>query len=239
MPLAAPFLFFTVKLDYLIYELAEIGVKSPRTMQNAKEYINRAIRALAERQNWTGLHNRTQNTILSGQTSCSLGENFKELTDEQSPISFTYGQYNLPVVVTSRERIESFGIWPFPNGPLSFPVPGGYNPIQIVFLEQDGPSGMWTLNVPPQYPITQNAVFNVSAYYFPPPLVQGNEENWFTRHGDLVNAVINLAKSYAYAAEEVDSPKAQAAMALSRENYIMALYTDTQKRFTNRGTLRM
>jgi len=215
-----------------------MGVKNPRAYQSTKQYVNRAIRSIAQRRNWTWMWNRTQNTILSGNSNVSLGPDFKELSPENSPISITYGNYNLPVVVTSRSRIESFGIWPFPNGPQSFPTPGGYNPVQIVFLEQDGPGGDWKMWVPPQYPITQNSVYNVSAYYFPAPLNLGPDQNAFTTHGILQNAVINLAKSYAYFAEESDSVKGQAAAALAEEQYTEAIYADVSTQFQNRGPLR-
>lgn len=221
-------------LEEIIYEVMEVGVKSAVTDQRARQYINRAQRWVCDKWNFTWMFNRVQVTIPSGYTSTKLDANFKQLNNEQSPVSFQYGPYPLPVVVTSRAKIESYGIFPWLETQFTYPLPGGYLPIRVVFLEQDGPGGQWTFNIPPQYSITGPAVFNVSAFWYPSPLEQGSDSNAMTLDGDLQDALINRAKAIAYNAEEVDNPKGAAAQALAEASLTRAKYADSERRFGGR-----
>lgn len=225
-------------LAQLIHYVGEIGVKQQAADLEIRDYINQAIQYCAERYSFVGMHNWSQVTLLSGQTSVTLPTTFKELSRQQSPISFTYGSYNLPVIVTTRSQIEAAGLWPLMNGPLSMPLPGGYLPVRVVFLEQDGPGGQWTLNVPPQFIITTNLVFNVQGYYYPMPLQQGTDSNALTNNGQLCQAIISLAKSFAYLNDDDTSKQGTAAMERFEDLFAKCLYEDTQRLY-NGINLRM
>lgn len=225
-------------LSNLIRYVGEVGVNSPRLQSDYRGIINDAIRYCAERYSFVGMHNRTQVTLLSSQTSVTMPDTFKELSEEESPVSFNYGLYNLPVLVTTRSRIEACGLWPLMNGPLSMPLPGGYLPIRVVFMEQDGPGGQWTLNVPPQFIITTNMVFNVQGYYFPAPLVKGDDSNALTNNGQICQAIIALAKAFCFKYEDETSKQGQAAMERFENLFQIALYEDARRKM-NGVTLRM
>lgn len=228
-------------LSEIIFECGELGRPGntgQRVLSDWPKFINRAQRTICDRANWSFLKTRSQFTISSGSTFVSLGSRFKQLTEEESPVSFNYGQYNLPVKITTRERIEGCGIWPLQNGPTSLPIPGGFSPIQVLFLERNAPGGLWALNSPPQYSVTQDAVFNVSAYWYPADLAGGDDRNTMTDSGDLSEAIVNLAKALAYRAEEVDSPKGLAAKEIAEEAIGRALYSDSAIKFGG-VTLRM
>ncbi len=210
-------------------EVGELSLKSPATEMNVRSYVNRAIRAIAQRWNWTFMHDIQLVTLPASQTSVTMPSNFKELSREDSPISFSYGLYRLPVTVTTRSRIESAGLWPLMNGPLSMPLPGGYLPVRVVFMERNGPGGAWTLNVPPQFIITQAMTFNVQGYYYPNELVSASDSNAFTEQGELVEAIIARAKAIGYFAEDPSSPLGQAAMQQFELHFRNALYGDSQQ----------
>jgi len=202
------------------------AVKSQQTLNDLKGMANRAIRTIAERANWSSMHDLRPITIPSGYSSAPMGPLFKQLSTEQSPVSFTYGNYRLSVEVSSRSRIELAGIWPFPNGPFSFPVPGGFMPVRVVFLERNGPGGQWMLSVPPQFSITQDAVFNVQAYWYPAPLVKGTDTNPFTEDGNLSDAIMMMTRAYALRAEDPSSEVALAAKTEAEEAITRAMYSD-------------
>lgn len=163
---------------------------------------------------------------------------FKQLSEQNSPISFQYGLYRLPVTVTTRSQIEACGLWPLMNGPLSTPLPGGYLPIRVVFMERDGPGGLWTLNVPPQFILTQDMTFYVQGYYLPEDLVSGGDSNFFTNQGELAEAVIARTKALAFFAEDPTSEKGQASMQQFEMHYQNSLYSDRAQLFSG-VTLRM
>lgn len=200
--------------------------KSQQTINDLKGMANRAIKTIAERANWSAMHDRRPITIPTGYTNAPMGPAFKQLSGEESPVSFVYGNYSLAVQVTSRSRIELSGIWPFPNGPFSFPVPGGFMPIRVVFFERNGPGGQWTINVPPQFSITQNAIFNVHAYWYPAPLVKGSDTNPFTEDGNLSDAIMMMTRAYALRSEDPASETAMAAKAEAEEAITRAMYSD-------------
>lgn len=225
-------------LGEIILEVGELALRNPRTEINVRSYINRAINIIGQRRSWTFMHTIQQVTIQAQQTSAAMPASFKCLSEQSSPISFTYGQYRLPVTVTTRSYIESCGLWPLMNGPLSMPVPGGYMPIRVVFMERDGPGGLWTLNVPPQFIITTAMVFNVQGYYFPPPLAQASDSNAFTQQPEVCEAIVALAKAIGYRAEEPDDPKGEASMKQFEDYFNQAAYMDVRQQYQVSG-LRM
>lgn len=212
-------------LEDLIREVS-YSSKDSQVQLDLKGFINRAVRTIAERANWTFIHDRRIVVIPSGFNSQKIGAEFKQLSEEASPVSFVYGSYELPVLVTSRARIQMAGIYPFPNGPLSFPVPGGYMPIRVVFLERNGPGGLWQIFIPPQFSITQNAEFWISAYWYPFPLVKGTDENPMTQDGNLSEAIIRLAAHYAFRSVNPTDPRGDAAKAQAEEAITRAMYSD-------------
>lgn len=209
----------------LIREIA-YSAKDSQVQQDLAGFMNRAIRTIAERANWSCLQDRRVVVIPSGFSSQKLGAEFKQLIEEGSPVSFVYGSYNLPVLVTSRQQIQNCGIYPFPNGPLSFPVPGGYMPYRVVFFERNGPGGQWTINIPSQFSTTQPAVFFISAYWYPFPLVKGDDENAMTRDGNLSEAIIRLAAHYAFRSVDPTDKRGDAAKEQAEEAIVRAMYTD-------------
>lgn len=216
----------------VIQEVGELSLRSPRTEINVRGYVNRAIKAIAQRKNWTFMHNISQVTIPSNQTSVVMPATFKQLSEQNSPISFEYGLYRLPVTVTTRSQIEACGLWPLMNGPLSTPLPGGYLPIRVVFMERDGPGGMWTLNVPPQFILTQNMTFWVQGYYLPTDLVSAGDTNAFLEQGELIEAVIARAKAIGFFAEDPTNPKGAAAMQQFEMHFQNAAYSDVAQLYS-------
>lgn len=101
-------------------------------------------------------------------------------------------------------------------------------PIRVVFLERDGPGGQWSINVPSQFSITQPAVFYISAYWYPAPLVKGSDTNPFTMDGNLSDAIMMLARSYAYRSEDPTDERGAAAKEEAEESIVRAMYADAQ-----------
>lgn len=134
--------------------------------------------------------------------------------------------------------MQSWGIWPFPNGPFSFPVPGGNFPVRACFLERNGPGGNWQIYLPPQFSITSPAVFLIQAYWYPVELVQGSDENPFTRDGNLVPAIIALTQAFAYIAENPVDPAGDVALQRAEEFISRAMYSEAIIR-QGGATLRM
>lgn len=182
------------------------------------------------------MHNRLTFTIPSGSLNVSLGATFKQLSSEQSPVSYTYGIYNLPVTVASREQVEASGAW-WTTYQNFTPTPGGTWPIRVVFIEQNA-GGNWTINLPPQCVQGSETPFNVSAYYFPADLALGTDSNALTNHGMLADALLNKAKAIAYAAEDPTDKRVAASLALYEDYFRQACYEDNAQQFGGR-TLRM
>lgn len=218
-----------MNLAQLLYQVGEVGIKNPNRDLDIKGYVNQAILYMAERHNFAGMHDIQQVTVPSAQTSVTMPDTFKELSEEQSPISFTYGLYRLPVMVTTRSRIEACGLWPLMNGPLSMPLPGGYLPIRVVFIEQNA-GGQWTLNIPPQFVLTTAMVFNVQGYYYPRPLQQGTDSNALTANGQVAQAIVALAKAFAYLNDQETSKEGQLAMQRFEDLFDKLLYDDCRRK---------
>lgn len=237
---ASLFLFSTMTLADILLEVSELGLGSPRLSSDFVKLTNRAIQQIANRKDWTFMHDRNDFTILSGNTSVSLGATFKKLSDEQSPISFEFGQYSLPVVVMSRERVEQLGNLGWVTTPQGQPECAW--PYRVVFMEKDLTSGLWELHIPQQFIPNQNLTFHVSGFYFPPALVLGTDSNAFTNHPNLADAVVNLTKKICYAAvgmlDKNQMQAMQIADKLYQEAFTSALYTDTAQLFQGRS-LRM
>lgn len=213
--------------EEIMHEVADLGNASQRVTLDIRGFINRAMQRVCQDRSWTGMRDRRQFQIQSGNTLVPLGPQFKELTPEQSPVSFSYGVYNIPVQVITRAELERYGIWPLWDGPINVPIPGGYYPIRVVFLERNGPGGQWTINIPPQFSVSPDCQFNVTAYYYPNPLNLGQDHNAITDHPQLCDAIINFAKSRLLFAEDPTSKAGVAAMKFYQEALTSAAYSDS------------
>jgi hypothetical protein len=229
----------------LVREVGELPGRSQRTDQDVKRFINRAIRAIANRKNWSFLHDNRPYVILTGDTSVSMGPDFKCLSTEESPISVSYEAgnmtYRLPCRVLSREEVERQLFWPWIGQFLNQPVPGGYVPIRVVFMERDstgGQGGVWRLHIPPQFNVQSNSPYNVSAFYFPKPLIHPDDTNAITEDPDLADAVVNYAKSLKYSAENEMDSRAKMCLAAYEEHFTQADYSDELIKYAGRS-LRM
>lgn len=238
MPLAALFL-LSMTLSDILQEVGEIdtaiakgGALDGRMNTSLRNMVNRAQRAICRRRNWNFMRDRRTATVASGNTSCNLGDAFKELSSEQSPVSYTYGVYNLPVLVTSREALEARGIWPWLDGPFFIPIPGGVWPIRTVFIE--GTSAGWTLNIPVQFAPTTDVVFNISAFYYPADLILATDHNQLTDDGELAEALLHKTRAIAYAAADPSDKRVAAAEQIYEQRFISACYSDGHQTYAGR-----
>jgi hypothetical protein len=237
MPHAAEgFLFLPMTFGELLYECGELGNQSNRVEIDWRRFVNRAIRRIAQRRDWTMMRDQRQVTINQGALSAPLDANFKKLTDEKSPISYidptTTYQLPIPCIVISRAEADRMGYNPFF---APYPVQLNAFPLRYVFVEKDGPDGRWKLFIPQQYVVNPTVVFNVGAYYYPNDLHNAEDHNGFTDHPELCDAIINLTKATAYFAEEPDSEKGAAAMKLYELAYKQAAYSDAAQRLMGRA----
>lgn len=208
-----------------------------------KRFVNRAVRAIANRKNWTFLHSERTYIMQAGDTEVSMGPDFKELSNEESPISVSYQSgsnqvFRLPVRVLSREEVERQLYWPWINQYLNQPVPGGYVPIRVVFMERNSSghgAGVWRLKIPPQFYVTSESPYNVSGFYYPAALVLPTDTNPITEDPDLADAVVNYAKYLKYAAVDETSKQAMAAKAMFDDHFKEADYTDEWVKYAGRS----
>lgn len=230
-----------MQLEDLIREVGELPGGSQRTDQDVKRFVNRAVRAVAGRQDWTFLQDVRPYVILSGQHSVSLGKDFKSRSGESFPVSVTYNAGNqtfkLPVRVLSLEEVEKQLFWPWIGQYLNQPVPGGYIPIRVVYFQYQATgfeAGTWHLKIPAQFYVVADAPYNVSAYYYPKPLILPTDHNAITDDPDLADAVVNYAKYLKYSAEDETSKRAQAAKANFDDHFKNADYRDSSVRYQGR-----
>lgn len=203
-----------------------------RLTSDVKSLINRAQRKIAEK-NWGFMRDVSDVTVEAGETSADLAQNFKELTPERYPVSFsdtsTTANCAVPVRVYSREEMIRRGWWPMRNWVMGAST---YLPGFGTYIEQV--QGASTLNVPQNLTSSTDLVFSVSAFYYPEDLVKATDHNSLTDHGDLSDALINLAKAYAYEAEDPANPQANACRILYSTAIRTAEYNDVRKTYAGR-----
>lgn len=228
-------------LQDLIREVGELPGGSHRTDQDVKRFINRALRAIAGRENYTFMADVRPYVILSGQHSVSLGPDYKARTGEFSCVSVTYNAGNqtfkLPVRVLSLEEVERQLYWPWIGQFLNQPVPGGYIPIRVVYFQYQATgfeAGTWHLKIPPQFYVLADAPYNVSAYFYPKPLVLPSDHNAFTDDPDLADAMVNYAKFLKYSSEDETDKRAAFCKAAYEEHFVQADYRDSFVRYQGR-----
>lgn len=223
-----------MNLEELTREVAEFSGLDSGLDQDIRGWINRAVKRIAQRRNFSCLHDQRQATIAAGALSVPLDENFKCLSSERSPISYQDPTVSyampIPCYVTSRARANQQGYSPFAS-----PVPTLLNafPLRYVFVERNQ-GGRWTLFLPQQYQVNPSCVFTISAFYYPSPLVQGGDSNPITDHPDLCDAVVNLARALAFSARDVTDARIAGAMQLYEQAYKSAAYSDVAQSFGGR-----
>jgi hypothetical protein len=218
-------------LQDLIYEVGELSCVSPRIQSDVKGFINRAQRQICNRRNFLWMQDIRQYTIPSNSISVPLDADFKQLTTEKSPVTWTdtvNQAARIPVTILSREEAERYN-WAFfypynaPVAPLVCP------PVPWVFIDQI--AGVWTLNNSVINQVTNQAmIYNVSGYFYPKPLVLGTDSNALTQHGQLAEALVNCAKATAYFAEKPGHPDGVEAMAIYEKFYQSACYSDARQK---------
>lgn len=121
-----------MNLSELVYELGELAIQSPRLESDYVRFVNRAMNVIQQRHNWGFMHSRLLVTIPAGQNSAAIGNTFKELAPEKSPV--TYADQSgrpIPCLVTSRSVLDRTGDF------VSFQPARLMQPIQFVFMEQN------------------------------------------------------------------------------------------------------
>jgi hypothetical protein len=234
-----------MQLSDLIREVGELPGGSNRTDQDVKRFVNRAVREICARKNFTFTADVRSYVIQSGNHSVSLGPDYKCLSGEESPVSVTYNAGNqtfkLPVRVLSLEEVERQSYWPWIGQYLNQPTPGGYIPIRVVYFQYQSTgfeAGTWRLHIPAQFYVIADAPYNVSAFFYPPELKLPTDHNAVTDDPHLADATVNYAKALKYFAEDETSKRGVAAMALYEDHFSKANYTDAFVKYSGR-TLRM
>lgn len=224
-------------LTELVHEIAELPAMGPSVQLDFRTFINRAIAQIGARRNWTFTHDYRQATIAEGQSSVSLGSDFKELGPEKSPVSVNWPEspanVGVPVRVLTRAQMQRQGWWGYGYNLIIPPaLPLAYAP--AVFLEQNS-DGLWMLNG--FGPYSQPVTYNISAYYYPTPLVLGTDSNGITNNPELTDALINRAKAIAYFSVGPDDSRYEACQkaglacqALYEMHYQQAAKDDVHRR---------
>lgn len=226
-------------LAEILYEAGELGNTSQRVSLDWKRFVNRAVRKIVQRRNWSACHDQRSVFIQQGVTSAPLDKNFKCLSSERSPVSYQDPTvpYPLPVPceVISRAMANRMGFnpWttPFPTAPVCFSL-------RYVYIERNGPGGAWTLNLPIQAIANPATTFTISGFYFPNDLINADDSNAITNHPELCDAVINLTKYLAYSAEDNAPQQEQIMRQRYEESYNHAAYGDAYQSLQGRA-LRM
>jgi hypothetical protein len=206
--LAGVFLFtHMATLADLTREIGEMEIRGNPFKTDVKGWVNRAIRAIAERREWTWMHSRQSVTILAGATSANLSARFKCLDSQRSPVTFTAPGANFPtpVFVKTRAELERMNPGAFGN---VVNASGAWSPF-YVFIEKND-DGLWTINVPPMLPYATAATYAISCFLYPEELTAGDDTNGCTNNGELAEAIIMWCKWKALPKSEPESQAARA-----------------------------
>jgi hypothetical protein len=222
-----------MNLTQLLFEVGELRSPTGDALRtNVKAMLNRAQKSMCERRSWSFMRDRIQVTIPAGQTYVGLPGEFKSLCEERWPVAYSgTDNQRIPVTVSSRSEIENLTYTP---GVSSLAT--GNLPIYYCFVEQTGPGGDWTFNIPSLYTPTEDVIFTISAYLYPQDLASGVDHNNLTDHGDLGDALINLTKAMCYMATDPLDPRAQACLAEYERRFKIATYSDETRKLGGRAT---
>lgn len=215
-----------MNLSRLTFRVGELRKPNgDRLTSDVKDFINLAQKYIAEQSNWSFMKDHEDVTIASGDTSAPLSENFKQLTTENSPVSYASATvtagFPIPVPVFSREQLQGRGWWPLTQWNVGATT---FMPSFGVYI--DLAAGNPTINIPQNITATANLTFTVSGYYYPADLVKGTDHNAITDHGILSDALVNLAKAFAYESEDPTDPRADACRGRYDAATTTALYSD-------------
>lgn len=217
-------------LSQLILEVGELPSFGPKLQMDIRGFINRAIKQIAARKNWTFCHDYIQVTIPAGDSGASMGPTFKELGPEKSPVSLVSINANcgpFPCEVVTRAQLQrggGWGEWPGGNLPGS---QGGEYFNRRVFIEQNA-DGQWYINV--AQPLVSAQTYNISGYFYPPALTLGIDTNGVVSQPELADAVINRAKAIAYSSIDPTDPRGLACQQLYQMHYDIAVREDSYRR---------
>lgn len=222
-------------LSSLTYRVGELRKAiGDRLTSDVKDFINRAQRYICERNDFSFMRSHEDVTIPSGSTTAPLAENFKQLTQERSPVSFTDSSTTagapMPVRVYSREEMQRRGWWPLRQWVAGTAT---YLPGFGIFIDYD--QNIPTLNIPQNVTTSASLTFTVSAFYYLPDLQKATDHNALTDNGLLSDALVNLAKAMAYEAEDPTNEMAAASRALFESAYKSAMYADVRKTYAGRS----
>lgn len=219
-------------LSDMVREAGELGARMNSVQSDIKPWIQRAMRQIAQRHNFTWMHSRQFATIATGTTSTALHPRFKELTPELSPITYTSptAQFPTPVRVKTREELERTG--PGVDN-LTVNASGYWSPF-FVFLEQND-GGPWTINTASGYTQAEDATYAYSCFLFPTDLTLGTDTNAITNDGELAEATVFLAVAMAILKRDASDPQGIAAKR-EAETYIKrAISQDAHRKLSGRA----
>jgi hypothetical protein len=216
-----------LNLSDIIREIGELSLRSPALESDYRSIVNRAQRAIAERNNWSFMYSIQTATIAAGTTSIALSSRFKELAPEKSPVTYTDAGEGrqIPVIVLSRAEIDRL------NRTGGFPY---VRPVVYVFIEQVD-DGSYKLNIPSPNPAAANTAFQLACYLFPADLALGTDTNGMTTGGELTQALINKAKEIAYFSEDTTDPRGVAANKLYEYHVTQAGKQDSRRKLAGRN----
>lgn len=194
-------------------------------------WINRAIHEIQDENDWPGMRDSAELTVLTGFTSAALPVNMKALTAEQYPIHVrTQADTGwLPCPVKSEEHVLRYRATSFfpPTIISQFAAQSGVS----VFIRDD--INGKTLNLPA--PAAQELVFRVSFMGFTPPLVSDTDENFLTRdYPELVEPKI-LATAF----RAINDAEAQAVHEVAYEKALRRKIASASKNKHQGRPLRM
>lgn len=210
-----------MNLSYLVREAGELGARMQSVQSDIKPWVNRAMRQIAQRHNFSWMHSRQTATIATGQSSANLHARFKELTPELSPI--TYG--TVPVEVTTREAVERYS-----PGLIGVTVTTSSYPYRVFLEQNDG--GLWTIST--GYPQTENATYTYSCFLYPADLALGTDSNGITADGELSEACVFLAVAMALLKNDATDPKGIGAKQAAEPHIKRAISQDAHKKLSGR-----
>lgn len=218
----------------LVREIGELAARGVRIQSDIAGWLNKGQRIIAQRANWTFLHDIQSVTVTSGAVSANLPTNWKELGPEKSPITYTdptNSQFPRPVIVKSRAELEAMspGFYGYVTN-----APSGYGSPVYVFLEQNA-GGRWTINLPTGFPILTDITYRLSCYLFPADLSLGTDHNGLTDDGELSEALINWVKCKAIGIVDLTDPQVALAEQAYEKAVRRALGQDARRRIAGRS----
>jgi hypothetical protein len=193
-------------------------------------FVNAALREIQNRRSWSFMRTRKNITLLAGQTSVALPDDYKELQNVRPAITLAItdpavpgGSVAKPVaVVTEAQQVRS--AWNFDLTMF---------PLMTVFINEESDFTTYGTQVKTLgivVPGTQDLVFTVRYYRFLPDLVNPTDTNQFTiQYPEMVEL---KAKTKAF--NRINDPAAGQTEQLFGEQFLVAVREDAYKDTTGR-----